>query len=47
MLDCFGDVDFLAKLHCVRQACQVQYKHRTNKKWKLMYELDLIHHKIL
>lgn len=27
MLDCFGDVDFLAKLHCVRQACQVQYKH--------------------
>uniref|UniRef100_A0A665XCI2 Mitoguardin 1 n=2 Tax=Echeneis naucrates TaxID=173247 RepID=A0A665XCI2_ECHNA len=23
MLGCFGDLDFLAKLHCVRQACQV------------------------
>ncbi|XP_056327835.1 mitoguardin 1 isoform X1 [Danio aesculapii] len=23
MLECLGDADFLAKLHCVRQACQV------------------------
>uniref|UniRef100_A0A673BK76 Mitoguardin 1 n=1 Tax=Sphaeramia orbicularis TaxID=375764 RepID=A0A673BK76_9TELE len=23
MLECLGDVDFLAKLHCVRQACQL------------------------
>lgn len=23
MLECLGDTDFLAKLHCVRQACQV------------------------
>lgn len=23
MLECFGDLDFLAKLHCVRQACQL------------------------
>ncbi|KAF7662591.1 hypothetical protein LDENG_00231810 [Lucifuga dentata] len=23
MLDCLGDLDFLAKLHCVRQACQL------------------------
>ncbi|XP_029380797.1 mitoguardin 1 [Echeneis naucrates] len=23
MLGCFGDLDFLAKLHCVRQACQL------------------------
>uniref|UniRef100_A0A8P4JXL1 Mitoguardin 1 n=1 Tax=Dicentrarchus labrax TaxID=13489 RepID=A0A8P4JXL1_DICLA len=25
LLECHGDLDFLAKLHCVRQACQVQY----------------------
>lgn len=24
MLECHGDVDFLAKLHCVREACQVR-----------------------
>ncbi|KAG9273720.1 mitoguardin 1 [Astyanax mexicanus] len=23
MLECLGDIDFLAKLHCIRQACQV------------------------
>ncbi|XP_042372799.1 mitoguardin 1-like, partial [Plectropomus leopardus] len=23
MLECRGDIDFLAKLHCVRQACQL------------------------
>lgn len=23
--ECHGDVDFLAKLHCVREACQVQF----------------------
>ncbi|TNN88523.1 Mitoguardin-1 [Liparis tanakae] len=23
MLECLGDIDFLAKLHCVRQACQL------------------------
>lgn len=23
MLECLGDLDFLAKLHCVRQACEV------------------------
>lgn len=23
MLECLGDTDFLAKLHCIRQACQV------------------------
>lgn len=25
MLECLGDLDFLAKLHCVRQAWQVQF----------------------
>lgn len=24
ILECLGDLDFLAKLHCVRQACEVQ-----------------------
>ncbi len=24
MLECLGDTDFLAKLHCIRQACQVK-----------------------
>ncbi|XP_030259309.1 mitoguardin 1 [Sparus aurata] len=31
MLDCFGDVDFLAKLHCVRQACQLILCERTTR----------------
>lgn len=24
ILECHGDLDFLAKLHCVRQACEVR-----------------------
>ncbi|KAE8290621.1 Mitoguardin 1 [Larimichthys crocea] len=31
MLECFGDVDFLAKLHCVRQACQLILCERTTR----------------
>ncbi|XP_053738890.1 mitoguardin 1 isoform X2 [Synchiropus splendidus] len=31
MLDCYGDVDFLAKLHCVRQACQLILCERTTR----------------
>uniref|UniRef100_A0A8C9WZC7 Mitoguardin 1 n=1 Tax=Sander lucioperca TaxID=283035 RepID=A0A8C9WZC7_SANLU len=31
MLDCFGDIDFLAKLHCVRQACQLILCDRTTR----------------
>ena len=27
LLECLGDTDFLAKLHCVRQACQVYHAH--------------------
>ena len=27
LLECLGDTDFLAKLHCVRQACQVRHAH--------------------
>ncbi|KAM7379667.1 hypothetical protein PAMP_005208 [Pampus punctatissimus] len=30
-LGCLGDVDFLAKLHCVRQACQLILCERTTK----------------
>lgn len=31
MLECLGDVDFLAKLHCVRQACQLILCERTTR----------------
>uniref|UniRef100_A0A7N6BXC9 Mitoguardin 1 n=1 Tax=Anabas testudineus TaxID=64144 RepID=A0A7N6BXC9_ANATE len=31
MLDCLGDLDFLAKLHCVRQACQLILCERTTR----------------
>ncbi|TDH05984.1 hypothetical protein EPR50_G00128050 [Perca flavescens] len=31
MLECFGDIDFLAKLHCVRQACQLILCDRTTR----------------
>nr|XP_057917425.1 mitoguardin 1 [Doryrhamphus excisus] len=31
MLDCLGDIDFLAKLHCVRQACQLILCERTTR----------------
>ncbi|XP_077370662.1 mitoguardin 1 [Festucalex cinctus] len=31
MLECLGDVDFLAKLHCVRQACQLILRERTTR----------------
>lgn len=33
MLDCLGDVDFLAKLHCVRQACELILCERTTRKF--------------
>ena len=32
LLECLGDTDFLAKLHCVRQACQVYHAH-----WALLW----------
>ncbi|XP_066548687.1 mitoguardin 1 [Amia ocellicauda] len=31
MLECLGDTDFLAKLHCVRQACQVILSDRATQ----------------
>ncbi|XP_030631363.1 mitoguardin 1 [Chanos chanos] len=31
MLECLGDTDFLAKLHCVRQACQVILSERATR----------------
>ncbi|KAF3857956.1 hypothetical protein F7725_011157 [Dissostichus mawsoni] len=31
MLGCHGDIDFLAKLHCVRQACQLILCDRTTR----------------
>uniref|UniRef100_A0A8C3B3F8 Mitoguardin 1 n=1 Tax=Cyclopterus lumpus TaxID=8103 RepID=A0A8C3B3F8_CYCLU len=31
MLECLGDIDFLAKLHCVRQACQLILCERTTR----------------
>ncbi|XP_059201025.1 mitoguardin 1 [Centropristis striata] len=31
MLECLGDIDFLAKLHCVRQACQLILCDRTTR----------------
>uniref|UniRef100_A0A3B3SA56 Mitoguardin 1 n=1 Tax=Paramormyrops kingsleyae TaxID=1676925 RepID=A0A3B3SA56_9TELE len=31
ILECLGDTDFLAKLHCVRQACQVILCDRTTR----------------
>uniref|UniRef100_A0A8C6TW59 Mitoguardin 1 n=1 Tax=Neogobius melanostomus TaxID=47308 RepID=A0A8C6TW59_9GOBI len=31
MLDCLGDVDFLAKLHCVRRACELILCERTTR----------------
>ncbi|XP_067385420.1 mitoguardin 1 isoform X2 [Channa argus] len=31
MLECLGDLDFLAKLHCVRQACQLILSERTTR----------------
>ncbi|XP_041804671.1 mitoguardin 1 [Chelmon rostratus] len=31
MLECLGDLDFLAKLHCVRQACQLILRERTTR----------------
>ncbi|XP_061695028.1 mitoguardin 1 [Syngnathoides biaculeatus] len=31
MLECLGDVDFLAKLHCVRQASQLILRERTTR----------------
>ncbi|KAK5860307.1 hypothetical protein PBY51_021797 [Eleginops maclovinus] len=31
MLGCLGDIDFLAKLHCVRQACQLILCDRTTR----------------
>ncbi|XP_037131126.1 mitoguardin 1 isoform X2 [Syngnathus acus] len=31
LLECLGDVDFLAKLHCVRQACQLILRERTTR----------------
>ncbi|XP_040912141.1 mitoguardin 1 [Toxotes jaculatrix] len=31
MLECLGDIDFLAKLHCVRQACQLILGERTTR----------------
>ncbi|XP_062849897.1 LOW QUALITY PROTEIN: mitoguardin 1 [Trichomycterus rosablanca] len=31
MLECFGDTDFLAKLHCLRQACQVILEEKVNQ----------------
>ncbi|XP_028987368.1 mitoguardin 1 [Betta splendens] len=31
MLECAGDLDFLAKLHCVRQACQLILCERTTQ----------------
>ncbi|XP_076828409.1 mitoguardin 1 isoform X2 [Brachyhypopomus gauderio] len=31
MLECLGDTDFLAKLHCVRQACQVILHERATR----------------
>ncbi|XP_054452827.1 mitoguardin 1 [Anoplopoma fimbria] len=31
LLECLGDVDFLAKLHCVRQACQLILCDRTTR----------------
>ncbi|XP_072296763.1 mitoguardin 1 [Eucyclogobius newberryi] len=31
MLDCIGDLDFLAKLHCVRQACELILCERTTR----------------
>ncbi|XP_028834131.1 mitoguardin 1-like [Denticeps clupeoides] len=31
LLECLGDADFLAKLHCVRQACQAILSERTTR----------------
>ncbi|XP_026854180.2 mitoguardin 1 isoform X1 [Electrophorus electricus] len=31
MLECLGDTDFLAKLHCIRQACQVILHERATR----------------
>ncbi|KAL7879509.1 hypothetical protein SRHO_G00017630 [Serrasalmus rhombeus] len=31
MLECLGDTDFLAKLHCVRQACQVILREKATR----------------
>lgn len=31
MLECRGDIDFLAKLHCVRQACELILSDRTTR----------------
>ncbi|CAL8326455.1 unnamed protein product [Arctogadus glacialis] len=31
LLECLGDTDFLAKLHCVRQACQLILSDRTTR----------------
>ncbi|XP_066537225.1 mitoguardin 1 [Hoplias malabaricus] len=31
MLECLGDTDFLAKLHCIRQACQIILRERATR----------------
>ncbi|KAI5612619.1 mitoguardin 1 isoform X1, partial [Silurus asotus] len=33
MLECLGDTDFLAKLHCIRQACQVILQDTSTRKF--------------
>ncbi|MCJ8731978.1 hypothetical protein PDJAM_G00206100 [Pangasius djambal] len=33
MLECLGDTDFLAKLHCIRQACQVILQEMSTRKF--------------
>ncbi|KAM9501759.1 mitoguardin 1 [Clarias gariepinus] len=33
MLECLGDTDFLAKLHCIRQACQVILQDLSTRKF--------------
>ncbi|XP_053484387.1 LOW QUALITY PROTEIN: mitoguardin 1 [Ictalurus furcatus] len=33
MLECLGDTDFLAKLHCIRQACQVILQEISTRKF--------------
>ncbi|KAB5579780.1 hypothetical protein PHYPO_G00198910 [Pangasianodon hypophthalmus] len=33
MLECLGDTDFLAKLHCIRQACQVILQEMSTQKF--------------
>lgn len=37
ILECLGDLDFLAKLHCVRQACEVHHPKFSSKDHRKLF----------